>query len=124
MARYKLVQYLNDPSLLLSTSLEELRSWAEEAPYSAIIRKLIAQKELLENSSPQAIEKANALAILSSANPEHTIKSISDFKEMMLHKDGNYPSPEEIDDAHAAFSRSPRMALARRVAPPYRSSPG
>ena len=98
MARFKLIEYLNDPSLLVSTTMEELQSWAEEAPYSAIIRKLIAQKMTIEeNTSSSEIEKANTLAVLSSANPDHTISSIEDFKSFILE---NGPSSEANEIVH------------------------
>ena len=103
MARYKLVEYLNDPSLLLSTSIEELNSWAEEAPYSGLIRRLIAQKLAIENTSEVVIEKANTIAILSNANPEYTISSIEDFKKLILGKESQLSGSEMIGSFASEF---------------------
>ena len=42
MARRKLKEYLDDPSLLRSISEEEMRAWAAEVPYAGLVQRLLA----------------------------------------------------------------------------------
>ncbi len=84
MARLKLIEYLNDPTLLHSISVEEMQAWAEEVPYAGLVQRLLAQKLALEGTEGVFADKAQTMAIISNANPEHTIKTIEDFKDMLL----------------------------------------
>lgn len=84
MARRKLIDYLNDPMLLHSISVEEMQAWAEEVPYAGLVQRLLAQKLALEGTEGVFADKARTMAVISNANPDHTIKTIEDFKEMLL----------------------------------------
>jgi len=84
MGRHKLIDYLNDPTLLHSISVEEMQAWAQEVPYAGLVQRLLAQKLALEGSEGLFADKANTMAIISNANPDHTIKTIEDFKQMVL----------------------------------------
>ena len=87
MARRKLIDYLNDPMLLQSISVEEMQAWADEVPYAGLVQRLLAQKLALEGTEGVFADKANTMAIISNANPEHSIKTIEDFKQMLLSTD-------------------------------------
>ncbi len=89
MARRKLIEYLNDPTLLHSISVEEMQAWADEVPYAGLVQRLLAQKLALEGTEGVFTDKANTMAIISNANPEHTIRTIEDFKQMLLSTDEN-----------------------------------
>ena len=84
MARRKLIEYLNDPLLLNEISIKEMKAWAKEVPYAGLVHRLLAQKIAMEEVATEEMERANTLAILTSANPEKTIQSIEDFKKLML----------------------------------------
>lgn len=100
MARRKLIEYLNDPLLLNEISIEEMKAWAKEVPYAGLVHRLLAQKIAMEEVATEEMERANTLAILTSANPEKTIQSIEDFKKLMLR------SVEEANNELNATSKS------------------
>ena len=89
MARRRLKEYLEDPSLLQTISEEEMRAWAAEVPYAGLVQRLLAQKLAMEKASQDEQDRANILAILSNANPHKTIRSLEDFKKMMLGLNNN-----------------------------------
>lgn len=70
--------------LLHSISVEEMQAWAEEVPYAGLVQRLLAQKLALEGTEGVFADKARTMAVISNANPDHTIKTIEDFKEMLL----------------------------------------
>jgi len=96
MARRKLIDYLNDPALLKSISVEEMQTWAAEVPYAALVQRLLAQKLLLESSDEGLSKEATTLAVLSSAQPEATIQTIEDFKQMILSSEGDFTGDREV----------------------------
>lgn len=98
MARLKLIQYLNDPTLLEQISEKEMIAWANEVPYAGLVQRLLAQKLAIENSKKTLAEKATTMAILSNANPNQVIKSIDDFKKLILHNAIPTTSSEESSD--------------------------
>jgi len=84
MPRLKLIEYLNDPSLLRTISLEEMQAWAAEVPYAGLVQRLYAQKLALEKASTDDQDRAATIVALSAANPTVAIESIEDFKQLML----------------------------------------
>ena len=84
MSRKKLTEYLNDPKLLHTISVEDLKAWAEEVPYAGLIHKLLVQKLILTNAPKEELKRATTLAVLNNANPGLMLNSIEDFKKMML----------------------------------------
>ncbi len=97
MARRKLIEYLNDPSLLHTISEEEMIAWAAEVPYAGLVQRLLAQKLAIESSEDHLAERANTMAIISNANPDHTIRSIEDFKQLVL-KGGDGDVDKQVDE--------------------------
>ena len=95
MARRKLIDYLNNPMLLKDISMEEMKAWADDAPYAGLIQKLLAQKLIIEKASQKEIDAAKAMSILSNANPKYVLRSIDDFKRMIL-------EGEKVEDQSAA----------------------
>ena len=84
MARRKLKEYLDNPQLLSTITKEEMIAWAKEVPYAGLVQRLLAQKLAMESASESEIHQANLMTVLSNANPDHAIKSIDDFKNMVL----------------------------------------
>ncbi len=99
MARRRLKDYLDDPSLLHTISEEEMIAWAAEVPYAGLVQRLLAQKLAIESANQDLSEKANTLAILSNTYPNHTIKSIEDFKLLILSGDGTDDLNTEVEES-------------------------
>ncbi len=56
MQRFKLISYIKHPELLSNLSIDELKNWVEEFPYSQNLRTLLAKKvkdEGLEDEFPE-----------------------------------------------------------------------
>lgn len=87
MARLKLIEYLNNPALLETISEEEMIAWAKQVPYAGLVQRLLAQKLAIQSTRKELAEEATTMAIISNANPDQVIKSIKDFKNLILNKD-------------------------------------
>lgn len=107
MPRRKLIDYLNNPMLLKDISMEEMKAWADEAPYAGLIQKLLAQKLIIEKAGQKEIDAAKAMSILSNANPKFALRSIEDFKRMIL-EDTTEDTTEDVSD-DAADITSPMI---------------
>ena len=104
--RRKLREYLNDPKLLHTISVEDLKEWAREVPYAGLVHKLLVQKLILAKAPEEELQKATTLAILNNANPGLVLNSIEDFKKMMLTTSLEEMVEEQVDDAEGAHGVS------------------
>jgi len=97
MPRRKLIDYLNNPMLLKDISTEEMKAWAEDAPYAGLVQKLLAQKLIIEKAGQKELDAAKAMSILSNANPKYALSSLEDFKKMIL-EDESEETEQELND--------------------------
>ena len=110
MSRRKLIDYLNDPTLLRDISVEEMKAWAAEVPYAGLVQKLLAQKLIIEGAGKEDIDRAAAVTILSNANPHHSLQSLDDFKAMILSESHLTSSTDQDDITFVNVSNEDRTA--------------